>query len=158
MTFGPLFPAAKYFFMGWDLVLYRKQTTRNLTQPSSRQTVNHLKYFVCGCPVRVSRAGVRHCLCERNTALNYLRELRAEYLLSCCASSVLNCWASCWAAAVRAIETVVRAIDLCELLKKFEATAVMCELLSCCTSYYTVLPYCASCRTETTQTKPSQTK
>ena len=38
VAFGPLFPTANIFFGGLGLVLYRKQTTRNLTQPNSPQT------------------------------------------------------------------------------------------------------------------------
>ena len=38
VAFGPLFPTAKYFFGGLGLVLYRKQTARNQTQPNSPQT------------------------------------------------------------------------------------------------------------------------
>ena len=35
VAFGPLFPAVNTFFRGLGLVLYRKQTTRNPTQPNS---------------------------------------------------------------------------------------------------------------------------
>ena len=38
VAFGPLFPTAKIIFRGLGLVLYRKQTTRILTQPDSAPT------------------------------------------------------------------------------------------------------------------------
>ena len=37
VAFGPLFPTVNKFWLG--LVLHRKQTTRNLTQPNSPQTL-----------------------------------------------------------------------------------------------------------------------
>ena len=38
VAFGPLSPHSKYFFRGLGLVLYRKQTTRKLTQSHSPRT------------------------------------------------------------------------------------------------------------------------
>ena len=38
MAIGPLFSTSKYFFVGLGLVLYRRQTTSNLTQSISPQT------------------------------------------------------------------------------------------------------------------------